>query len=171
MRARMCVPLKKSRMPRNFRENHCSSPPGEKLMNGTHLILLHKALRRGLHPRTASLFGGAERGCRRRRASPIRLCYAWLKEIRWNTQEEAASFFPSLPCRPVAASETSGPGRSDSPIFSGTPGRNTGSFFPYTPLTPHRTTAPTAARRPLPVILCSSVPRSFSVQVFSGAPT
>ena len=52
MRARMCVPLKKVRMPRKFRENHRNSPSGEKPMNGTQLVLLHKALRRGLHPRT-----------------------------------------------------------------------------------------------------------------------
>jgi hypothetical protein len=52
MRARMRAPPKKSRMPRNFRENHRNSPSGEKPMNGSHLILLHKAFRRGLYPRT-----------------------------------------------------------------------------------------------------------------------
>ncbi len=53
MRARKCLPMKKIRMPRNFPDNHRNSPSGEKPMNGTHLVLLHKALRRGLHPRTA----------------------------------------------------------------------------------------------------------------------
>jgi len=52
MRARKCLPMKKIRMPRNFRENHRNSLSGKKPINGTHLVLLHKALRRELHPRT-----------------------------------------------------------------------------------------------------------------------